>query len=254
MDKKIALFIDGGYFIRRLRFFCRKYYPSHQLAPEETVRILRRLAYLHSTHSHRELYRVYYYDAAPLDDQVREPVPREGHAQPSTRNFKRDPNVEFQNSFHQLLRSERKVALRMGTLSKTKKWLLNDDVLPRLLKKELTVDDLLPQHFHLDVQQKGVDTRLGVDVTSTTLNKFADAVVLIAGDADFVPASKFARTHGVDVVLDPLWSTQISPELLLHIDGKKSYDMVKVMRKAFNKEPELRPSWWPEPTDEPVVS
>lgn len=45
--------------------------------------------------------------------------------------------------------------------------------------------------------------------------------VLVTGDADFVPAAKFARREGIDVVLDPMWQP-ISQDLQEHIDGLKS--------------------------------
>ena len=31
-----------------------------------------------------------------------------------------------------------------------------------------------------------------------------DQIVLVAGDSDFVPASKLARREGIDFILDPL--------------------------------------------------
>jgi uncharacterized LabA/DUF88 family protein len=53
------------------------------------------------------------------------------------------------------------------------------------------------------------------------LKRQVDQIVLIAGDADFVPAAKLARREGVDFVLDPMW-LQVPEGLHEHIDGKRS--------------------------------
>jgi uncharacterized LabA/DUF88 family protein len=46
-------------------------------------------------------------------------------------------------------------------------------------------------------------------------------IILVAGDADFVPAAKLARREGVHFILDPLWQN-VSGDLLEHIDGLRS--------------------------------
>ena len=44
------------------------------------------------------------------------------------------------------------------------------------------------------------------------INRQVNQIVLISGDADFVPAAKLARREGIDFILDPMWST-IRPDL-----------------------------------------
>lgn len=63
--------------------------------------------------------------------------------------------------------------------------------------------------------------RIGVDVASLSFKKQVDQIVLIAGDADFVPAAKMARREGIDFILDPMWQT-IPDGLMEHIDGLRS--------------------------------
>ncbi len=46
-------------------------------------------------------------------------------------------------------------------------------------------------------------------------------IILIAGDADFIPAAKLARHEGIDFILDPMWHG-IAPDLHEHIDGLQS--------------------------------
>lgn len=133
----------------------------------------------------------------------------------------------------------------MGKLSNSGQWQVKDMVLKDLLANEKQFSDLTNEDFYYSVQQKGVDTRIGVDITTVTLNRYADSVVLLASDADFVPAAKLARTNGVDVVLDPLWGN-VDGDLQTHIDGKKSFDLVNQLKNILGHEPEPRPSWWTE--------
>lgn len=60
--------------------------------------------------------------------------------------------------------------------------------------------------------------KIGIDIATLTQEKFADQIVLISEDADFVPASRLARTEGIDFILDPMWNN-IDPSLMEHIDG-----------------------------------
>ncbi|MFO1504387.1 MAG: NYN domain-containing protein [Steroidobacteraceae bacterium] len=53
------------------------------------------------------------------------------------------------------------------------------------------------------------------------INRQVNQIVLISGDADFVPAAKLARREGIDFILDPMWST-IRPDLYEHVDGLRS--------------------------------
>ena len=63
--------------------------------------------------------------------------------------------------------------------------------------------------------------RIGLDIASITLKRQANVIILVAGDADFVPAAKLARREGVHFILDPLWRN-VSDDLFRHIDGLRS--------------------------------
>lgn len=79
-------------------------------------------------------------------------------------------------------------------------------------------DSLTDDDFSIDVIQKGVDMRIGVDITAVALKKQANRMILIAGDADFVPVAKLARREGIDFILDTMYQ-EISDDLFEHIDG-----------------------------------
>jgi uncharacterized LabA/DUF88 family protein len=89
------------------------------------------------------------------------------------------------------------------------------------LNGDLSVGDLSDDDFTPALRQKGVDMRIGLDIASITLKRQADVIILVSGDADFVPAAKLARREGVQFILDPLWQN-VPRDLFEHIDGLRS--------------------------------
>lgn len=63
--------------------------------------------------------------------------------------------------------------------------------------------------------------RIDLDIASLANKHQLSRIVLIAGDSDFVPASKYARRKGIDFILDPLWQP-IKDKLNEPIDGLRS--------------------------------
>ena len=65
-----------------------------------------------------------------------------------------------------------------------------------LLRGKLAFDNLTDEDFTYDTRQQGVDMRVGIDIASLAFNKQVDQIVLVAGDADFIPAAKLAPPGG----------------------------------------------------------
>ncbi len=122
--------------------------------------------------------------------------------------------------FFEELKSQRKVALRLGHLQDGG-WRLRGDKLKLLLARKITVSDLTESDVALEIRQKAVDMRIGLDIASLAYKGLVDQIVLFSGDSDFVPAAKLARREGIDVILDPMW-LEVSPDLREHIDGLHS--------------------------------
>ena len=159
-----------------------------------------------------ELYRIFFYDCPPLTKQLHYPV--------SGRSLvlARTQEAQLRNRLHHSLHGSRKVALRLGRLSeKFSAWRARPDAVKRWIAapNEFAPSD---DDFEIDVVQKGVDMRLGLDVASMAFKRQVDRIVLIAADADFVPAVKLARREGIDVVLDTM-GAHAAPDLLQHVDG-----------------------------------
>ncbi|MBU3058359.1 NYN domain-containing protein [Pseudomonas indica] len=218
-----AILVDGAFFIKRFR----KIEPANAYNAERAADLVHRWATAHlfpigrpggngqGTGKRRELYRIFFYDCPPLLKKYHNPV--SGKAV----DFSKSDEAVFREELHRRLRAKRKLALRLGHLSGDVSWTIKPEKIKQLLKGEIQIADLTETDVKIDTKQKGVDMRIGVDVASLSFKKQVDQIVLIAGDADFVPAAKMARREGIDFILDPMWQN-IPDGLMEHIDGLRS--------------------------------
>jgi uncharacterized LabA/DUF88 family protein len=216
-----AILVDGDFFLRRFR--------SHfgQKTPKETARELHKLCldHLHPRKSKqeqarepdtRELYRIFFYDCPPLSKKVHNPIT--GRAI----DFAKTELALWRIEFHDELRRLRKVALHLGYVNeRSGSWQIRSEKTKELLEKRAALADLTEADVYYDVQQKGVDMKIGLDIASLAYKRFVRQIVLISGDSDFVPAAKLARREGIDFILDPL-GANIRPDLFEHIDGLRN--------------------------------
>lgn len=101
---------------------------------------------------------------------------------------------------------------------------LKGEPLKKLLHNSIQVAVLTANDIYLNIEQKGVDMKIGLDIVSLSYKKKqVDQIVLISGDSDFVSAAKLARREGIDLIFDPMGTT-IKPNLLEHIDGLRTVD------------------------------
>ncbi len=220
-----AILIDGAYFIKRFRSI----EPHNAFNSQRAAEFAFRSATAHlvevsgrggnngqqSVKRKHDLYRIFFYDCPPLDKKLHNPITKKGV------DFSRSQEAIFRLELHDRLRAKRKVALRLGHLAGDTPWTLKPHAIQDLLKGKKRLEDLVEHDVMPNVRQKGVDMRIGIDITSLAIKKQVDQIVLIAGDADFVPAAKLARREGVDFILDPMWQA-IPPSLHEHIDGLRS--------------------------------
>ena len=122
----------------------------------------------------------------------------------------------------------------MGRLSEAPQYVLKEDVLKKLFRGDLKFSELTEDDLRLNAKQKGVDMRIGIDITSLSLKKQVDQIILIAGDSDFVPAAKLARREGIDFILDPLWHP-VADDLFEHIDGLQSFNNPSRLNKESKR-------------------
>lgn len=213
---KTAILVDGAFYRRRA------YKAFGDLSPEDRASELVNYCWKHLSWEKdkpaNELYRIFYYDCPPLDTQVYHPLKQKSI------NLAQSDMYDWSISFYNELKKKRKVALRMGEVSPvTAKYSLKKDVLFKLLRKEIVIDDIKETDFLFQAEQKGVDIKIGLDIASIAYKHLADQIVLISGDSDFVPAAKLARREGIDFILDPLYAN-IKQNLFEHIDALRTCD------------------------------
>lgn len=209
-----AVLVDAGFFVPR----ARRIFGS--LPPDEAAKRLHAIAQAHLADKHGQriarLYRIFVYDAPPAAWKGHTPLGKKSV------QYLETPGARWRIAFHEALRGMRKVALRLGELPTSQvHWVLKPAVLKELCSGKRVWSSITDDDFQLDLRQKGVDMRLGIDIASLALKQQVNQIVLVSGDSDFVPAAKLARREGIDFVLDPMWAT-IRPDLHEHIDGLRS--------------------------------
>ena len=207
---KVAILVDGGFYRKRARCLFGDKSPDDRC--NELIKYCRR--HLRSEHNcQKELYRLFYYDCPPSEKNVWSPVTQK------TQDLRKTEQYQWSKDFFEFLIKKRKVALRLGELLDVDSgYILRQESLKKLIRKEISVDDLTDNDFALKLTQKGIDTRISLDISSLAYKKLVDQIILIAGDSDFVPAAKHARREGIDFILDPMWHP-IKESLSEHIDG-----------------------------------
>jgi uncharacterized LabA/DUF88 family protein len=201
MTKKVVLLLDGGFVKKKIQART-KTFPTEAdvLALCSSILEKPRL-------QGAELFRVYYYDAPPLDGKAVNPL--DGTAI----DFSATSQAALNRSLIDSLELQPDFAVRRGALVQSG-WKLGKSALWNLRRADGAIcgRDLVP-----DISQKGVDIKIGLDIASIALKRFADVLVLVTGDSDFVPPMKFARNEGIRVYLECL-GHPVKRELKAHAD------------------------------------
>ena len=209
---KTAILVDGAFYRKRAdELFGKK--KAEERAKELVAYCLK---HLESEHEHRELYRIFYYDCPPIAKKIYHPLKKVDI------DFGNSELHEWMELFLSELKKKRKFALRLGRLAEQANYTLRPNAVKGLLDRTKSIDELNMSDFMLDVKQKGVDMRIGLDISSMAFKKQVNQIILIAGDSDFVPAAKQARREGIDFILDNM-GNNINPDLNEHIDGLETH-------------------------------
>lgn len=257
-ERRIAILIDGGFFLKRLPALVPEHRCD---SPGKIVACIRHMCHNHikiltgddDSRWHKYVYRIFFYDAVPYDGKAHHPIDNRPI------DFAKSDIANDRHELFDILRRQRNVALRLGKVTKDHDWAISPTLTKKLLRTRqwITALDRLgltpnpggrPQigdlnlteaeaqslidlrdlwksldggSVSLGLRQKGVDMRIGVDITSLTLKRQVNTIILVAGDSDFVPAAKLARREGIQFILDPLWQ-KVNADLFEHIDGLQS--------------------------------
>lgn len=217
---KTAILVDGAFYRRRAQIMLG------EKTPEERAGELIDYCLRHIKHQNQNqepynktvLYRIFYYDCLPMTKVVYHPFLKKQI------NYSKTDLYAWMNSFFDALKTKRKVALRLGKLAEEQAhFSLRPEIVKKLCNGTISFDEVGENDFALQVTQKGVDMKIGLDISSLAYKKQVDQIILVAGDSDFVPAAKLARREGIDFVLDPLYN-RIRADLFEHIDGLYTCD------------------------------
>jgi uncharacterized LabA/DUF88 family protein len=223
-----AIVIDGAFFLRRFKHSFPDLNPQ---SPQDIALGVQLLGFWHLAYrltpklmstsiensglqpaETAELYRIFFYDCPPLTKKLHLPV--SGKAV----DLAKTEEAKFRLAVHKEVQKVRKVALRLGRLNETVNWRLKPEA-TTLLRKDPSAFQPSDAHFEIDTKQKGVDMRLGLDVAAMAFKRQVNQIVMVAADADFVPATKLARREGIDVILDKMHDRRAASDLIDHVDG-----------------------------------
>jgi len=200
---RVAILLDGE-FVKKILSQRRGRFPSAADIAAEVDRIRRG----DGVRDH-QLHRVFFSTADPFAGTRTNPMSgdqvRSERTAAHRRNRSLTARLELLPDF----------AVRRGTLVHLG-WQLRPAFVRRLKRGEqalLQPDDVIPR-----LEQKGVDMRAGLDIASLALKRLVGTVILVAGDADFIPALKLARREGLKVFLDTLGASHVRGELRVHAD------------------------------------
>lgn len=201
---RYAILLDGGFVTKKLQE-----QSGQPATANDVVALCERIKQVPEVADY-ELLRIYYYDAWPSDETVRFPVSGGQHNLANTTRFR-----QAQSLYDQLVLKP-SFALRMGEVRLApNRWKLHHRAVNSLKQQPRPLAD---NDFALDIGQKGVDMRIGLDMARLALRETVYAVVVVTGDSDFVPAFRFVRREGVKVILDTLGHRGTRSELKQHAD------------------------------------
>lgn len=246
--RKIAVLIDGGFFLKRIRRWPEiDRTDPHKVADAAQLLCRRHVQRLMGAVQDApndlwfdHVYRMFYYDARPYDGTTHHPVANRRI------DFAKTEEARFRERMFEVIRSRRKFALRLGRIKPDGDWRPHDRRIKGLMKIQQHAASLLSgldggaagdltaarraleawatldqSDLFYPLRQKGVDMRICTDIASMALKGQVDTLVLVTGDSDFVPAAKVARREGVEFILDPMWQS-VEPDLMEHVDDLAS--------------------------------
>lgn len=213
--RKTAVLVDLSFFLKVFYSKTREYPEPDKVANDVRQHVLKTLR-----SSRDYLFRVFVYDCPPITGRgVKKPVSGELFL------LNQNDSAEFRKELLDQLKQKPYFSVRLGRLhfDRQNPWVLKPEKTDKLFDSEFPQNPqkLMDNDFKLNLRQKEVDMKIGLDIASLAIKKQVEKIVLITNDSDFVPAIKFAKQEGVIVQLDPL-RQDVPKSLSTHIDLLRS--------------------------------
>lgn len=182
-----AYLIDGGFFHRVLTKQM-----SWPCVAADVTDFVSRFNQLENQNA--ELLRIYFYDSPPFNGTEKQPVSG------VSLDFSKSNTYRQRARFLADLKHSDFVSVREGALV-FHGWRLKKAGIRKLQNQSGSLAD---EDYAPDLQQKGVDIKIGLDIAWLALERIVHRIILVTGDSDLIPAMKFARRHGIQVFLATL--------------------------------------------------
>lgn len=202
--KKTAVLLDLGFVLHKLYVTLGK--------RQATATEVREFAERCINPAEEELFRIYCYHCTPYGEVQTHPLTKQRIDFAATQTF------SGMNTLIRELSLKDNVAFRAGELS-FDGWVIKKQAAEDITK---TGRSLQGNDFAPDLKQKRVDMKIGLDVAWLASKGIVDRIVLVTADSDFVPAMKFGRREGVQVILVTMGHRQVKHDLLIHADEVRS--------------------------------
>lgn len=200
--KKVAVIVDGQFLMHRIKdaLAAKKFPDADQISKFLTSLNV----------DGEEIYRIFFYQGEPSKQKSKKPISK------AEIEFKDSETAKYSIDLLNELSKKELFAVRVGE-TQFRGWKFKNWVEKKFIKEDFH-ESLTDDHFDPEFQQKGVDIKIGLDVAWLASKSLVDRIILVTGDADFVPAMKFARKEGLQVVLIKLGEKRISDSLEIHSD------------------------------------
>lgn len=206
--------IDGGFLKKKYKQAFRKHLEASdlELLAKNLIKVATGKA------SKDVSYRAYYYDCPPYGEKAE--IPLSGG---SEMDFSLSPAHAKLVKFLSEVKMLPNFAVREGFLS-FEGWALKQKTYHG---KDGTIA-ISSSDFKVSLKQKGVDTKIGLDIAWVSYEKIASRIILVTGDSDFTPAVKTARRNGIFITLFSLHHG-IKQNLKENVDVFIESDLTKLM-------------------------
>ena len=203
-ENTFAILVDAGFFQKR--YLAEKNCHPNADQIDSYCSQFKKIPYF----QHSSLYRIFYYNARP-SREIHQRNPLSGQ----------DYFPFSQKSVHESDETWKKLtekpffAMREGSLKKGG-WKLANGTLEGIVAKT-KANSLTAEDIKLEVNQKQVDLKIGMDVAHLAFKSLVQKIILVSNDADLAPAVKLARVEGIQVFLDAM-NQGVPEELIKHTD------------------------------------
>jgi uncharacterized LabA/DUF88 family protein len=183
---KLAVIVDGGFIRTKLQAVHSKKPDSNAIYQTITGVVEKNLP-------NYEIFRIFYYDSLAIDTDKKE------YNHPLTgkkTSLLEGIDAVYSDKLYSELKKRDGLAFRYGELGFSG-WRMKKQ--GEFMKKLKAKTEITEGDFCINIKQKGVDLKMGLDIAWISMKRIVDAILIISADSDLVPALKFARKEGLNV-------------------------------------------------------